>query len=111
MNKEKLKKKLEVIKAKYKGQGGGPESESYVHDAKCDRDDGCVYVSTDNKLAAKIAERCGDNIIDVVYNGYGMVEFKIDRKGFRGIEYAFKVSSGKKRPDPVWLRNKSKKKS
>ena len=111
MDKEKLKRRLENIKRQYKGQGGGPESESYVHDAKCDRDEGFVYVSTDNKLAAKIADRCSESIIDVIYNGHGMVEFKIDRKGFRGIEYAFKVTTGKKRADHVWLREGKGKKS
>ena len=110
MTYEEVQKKLERISRTHKGVGGGPDSESYLHDAKVDRDEGCVWISTDNNLAAKIIKRCGKDIVDVLERGEGFVEFKIRRESFRGIEYAFKTSNNgpRKKTNPTWLWKKKK---
>ena len=113
MDSEELKKKLDRISKTHKGLGGGPDSESYLHDAKVDKDEGCVWVSTDTTLAAKLIKRCGNDIVDVLERGEGFVEFKIRRSSFRGIEYAFKTSNNGKRKkvNPTWLWEKKDEKT
>ena len=103
MNEEQLKKKLDKIAVSHKGRGGGPDSESYLHDAKVDREDGFVWVSTDNNLAAKLVKRCKDDIVDILDRGDGFYEFKIRRKAFRGIEYSFRTGGNGKKKNPTWL--------
>ena len=105
MTPEQVKKKLDRISRTHKGLGGGPDSESYLHDAKVDRDEGFVWISSDNILATKIIKRCGNDIVEVLERGEGFVEFKIKRSSFRGIEYAFKTSNNgkKKKINPTWL--------
>tara|TARA_R110002020_G_scaffold66563_7_gene174967 strand:- start:1510 stop:1857 length:348 start_codon:yes stop_codon:yes gene_type:complete len=110
MKQKQLEKKLKKISESHKGLGGGPDSESYLHDAKVDREDGCVWVCTDNNLAAKLVKRCGKDIVDILDRGEGFLEFKIRRSSFRGIEYAFKTNSeGKKKVNPTWLWDKKEK--
>ena len=112
MTQEEVKKKLERIGRSHKGLGGGPDSESYLHDAKVDKEEGFVWISTDNNLAAKIIKRCSKDIVEVLERGEGFVEFKIRRSSFRGIEYAFKTSNNekKKKVNPTWLWEKKKQK-
>jgi len=107
---DKLTKKLDKIAESHLGLSGGPESESYLHDAKTDKEEGVVWLTTDNSLAAKIVKRCRESIVDVEIQKYGMVAFKIERKAFRGIEYAFKTSTNSNRKPPTWLWDKKKKK-
>ena len=77
------------------------------------QEEGFVWISTDNNLAAKIIKRCSKDIVEVLERGEGFVEFKIRRSSFRGIEYAFKTSNNekKKKVNPTWLWEKKKQKS
>lgn len=81
---------LKDIQNRYRGKGGGPESESILNDSNGDKT--TVNVWTDNKDAAKIIERCGSAIISAIPQGGG-VSLTIKRTAFRGIPYAFKKLS------------------
>ena len=86
------KKKLEKYKKRYFKHSGPPESESYLHDSKFDKEEGQVCVSTDNSLVYRLLKRLApESVINIKDCGVGMVELTIKRKAFRGIEYAFKV--------------------
>jgi len=111
MTEEQINKKLEDISLSHKGTSGGPDSESYLHDAKVDREEGFVWVSTDNNLAAKIIKRCKADIVEILDRGEGFIEFKIRRKAFRGIEYAFNTGSKRAKRNPTWLWDKKEKTS
>ena len=83
------KLKQEIIK-KFKGKGGPPDCESSILDSKDEK--GHVDLFAMASLAAKIAERCWPSVISarITSTGDGVM-YKIDRKCFRGLEYAFKV--------------------
>tara|TARA_E500000178_G_C16528395_1_gene533311 strand:- start:4 stop:273 length:270 start_codon:yes stop_codon:yes gene_type:complete len=84
-----LDKKIQkqIIK-KFKGKGGDPYSESSMHDGKMDKDHVSLFAMA--SLAAKIAERCWPAVLEARVEDHA-VWYKIDRKYFRGLEYAFKV--------------------
>jgi hypothetical protein len=84
---------LKEIKKYFKGKGGGPEGESHIIDANADKKEGFVWVYSSKKEAAAIIDRCGDSIIECNFLDPRGVQFKIDRKAFRGIEYAFKLQT------------------
>ena len=81
---------LEELKLSFKGRGGDSESESIVVDSNLDKRDGYVSIYSSNKDVAKIIERCASSIIDSEILGTSGVQFKIDRKAFRGIHCAFR---------------------
>jgi len=81
---------LDEVKAHFKGKGGGPEGESHIIDANADKKEGFVWVYSTKADAAKIIDRCGDAIIDYSFLDARGVQFKIDRKAFRGIHCAFR---------------------
>jgi len=86
------KKKLEKYKKRYFKHSGPPESESYLHDSKFDKEEGHVHVSTDNSLVYRLLSRLSpESVVSIKDCGVGMIELTINRKAFRGIEYAFKV--------------------
>ena len=85
----KEKPTLDEIQAHFKGKGGGPEGETDIIDANADKKDGFVWVYSNKADAAKIIERCKENIIDYNFLGSG-VQLQIDRKAFRGIHCAFR---------------------
>ena len=86
-----LDKKLQqkIIK-KFKGKGGPPDCESSILDSKDVKEHVDLFAMA--SLAAKIAERCWPSVISarITSTGDGVM-YKIDRKYFRGLEYAFKV--------------------
>ena len=86
-----LDKKLqqEIIK-KFKGKGGPPDCECSILDSKDEKNHVDLFAMA--SLAAKIAERCWPSVISarITSTGDGVM-YKIDRKYFRGLEYAFKV--------------------
>ena len=86
-----LDKKLqqEIIK-KFKGKGGPPDCESSILDSKDEKNHVDLFAMA--SLAAKIAERCWPSVISarITSTGDGVM-YKIDRKYFRGLQYAFKV--------------------
>ena len=81
---------LNEIKKHFKGKGGGPEGESHVIDANADKKEGFVWVYSTKADAAKIIDRCEKAIIDYNFLDAHGVQFKIDRKAFRGIHCAFR---------------------
>ncbi len=91
-----LDKKLqqEIIK-KFKGKGGPPDCESSILDSKDVKEYVDLFAMA--SLAAKIAERCWPSVISarITSTGDGVM-YKIDRKYFRGLEYAFKVRKEEK---------------
>ena len=86
-----LDKKLQqkIIKT-FKGKGGPPDCESTVLDHKEEKETVDLFAMA--SLAAKIAERCWPAVKSarITCTGDGVM-YKIDRKYFRGLEYAFKV--------------------
>jgi len=89
-----LDKKLQQkIIETFKGKGGPPDCESSILDSKDLK--GHVDLFAMASLAAKIAERCWPSVISarITSTGDGVM-YKIDRKYFRGLEYAFKVRKG-----------------
>ncbi len=57
-----------------------------------DKEEGHVHVSTDNSLVYRLLSRLSpESVVSIKDRGQGMVELTINRKSFRGIEYAFKV--------------------
>ena len=83
------KLKQEIVK-KFKGKGGPPDCESSILDSKDVKEHVDLFAMA--SLAAKIAERCWPSVISarITSTGDGVM-YKIDRKYFRGLEYAFKV--------------------
>jgi len=91
-----LDKKLqqEIIN-KFKGKGGPPDCESSIIDSKDVKEFVDLFAMA--SLAAKIAERCWPGVKEarITCTGDGVM-YKIDRKYFRGLEYAFKVRKEEK---------------
>jgi len=81
-------KKINEIKLRWKGKGGGPEAETTISDSKMDKN--CVHVWSCTSDVAKIIDRCGSAILNIREDCDG-VHFEIDRSAFRGAPYAFKV--------------------
>ena len=82
---------LKETAARFKGKGGGPESENTIVDSKIDRkEDGTVSVWAMGGTVAKIINRCNTAIKYMRVEEEG-VSFYIDKSAFRGVTYAFKV--------------------
>ena len=82
---------LKETAARFKGKGGGPESENTIVDSKIDRkEDGTVSVWAMGGTVAKIINRCNRAIKYMRVEEEG-VSFYIDKSAFRGVTYAFKV--------------------
>jgi hypothetical protein len=79
----------EIIR-KFKGKGGGPESETILLDNKEEEKLGLVSVYAQGKNAAKIAARCWPAIVSARIDGEA-VFYDIKRSAFRGIHAAFKI--------------------
>ena len=89
------KKIYKEIIEKYKGKGGGPESESILIDNKEESKSGLIEVYATGKTAAKIAERCWPAITKVRFEGEACF-LTIKRTAFRGIHTSFKIIKEKK---------------
>jgi len=88
-------KKIKTIAKRFKGKGGGPESESAVTANKFDLQDGFVWFWSDNSDITNLISRSSAYIIEV-YDCQYTVGIKMDRKGFRSCCHAFKVSRKRK---------------
>ena len=83
------KLKQEIIKT-FKGKGGPPDCESSIIESKDVKE--YVEIFAMASLAAKIAERCWPAVVSArITSTNDGVMYRIDRKYFRGLEYAFKV--------------------
>ena len=88
------KLKQEIVK-KFKGKGGPPDCESSIIESKDVKE--YVEIFAMASLAAKIAERCWPSVISArITSTNDGVMYRIDRKYFRGLEYAFKVRKEEK---------------
>ena len=82
---------LKETAARFKGKGGGPESENTIVDSKIDRkEEGTVSVWAMGGTVTKIINRCNTAIKYMRVEEEG-VSFYIDKSAFRGVTYAFKV--------------------
>ena len=81
---------LSELKTMFKGKGGGPEGESHVVDCNADKEEGYVSFYSTKADVAKVIDRCEGSIIDYELLGDSGVQFKIDRKAFRGLHCAFR---------------------
>ena len=82
---------LKETAARFKGKGGGPESENTIVDSKIDRkEEGTVSVWAMGGTVTKIINRCNTAIKYMRVEDEG-VSFYIDKSAFRGVTYAFKV--------------------
>ena len=84
-------KNIKKIAKRFKGKGGGPESESAVTANKQDIQDGFVWFWSDNSDITNLIARSTRYILEVIDHGHA-VGMKIDKKGFRSCCHAFKVS-------------------
>ena len=83
-------KNLKKVSKKFKGKGGGPDSESAVNAHKSDIKDGYVTFWSDNSDITNLLTRSRKYVL--VVEDYGeTVCIKIDKKGFRSCVHAFKV--------------------
>ena len=80
---------LQDLAVKYKGLGGGPDSESSVHASKQDIKEGFAWFWSDNSDVSNLIQRSKDYILEVRDFG-GNVSMKLDRNGYRGPIYAFR---------------------
>ena len=80
---------VDEISKHFKGKGGGPEGESHIIDANADKKEGYVWFYSNKSDAAKVIERCKENIVECRFLDSG-VQLKIARKAFRGMHCAFR---------------------
>ena len=92
-NEKDFLKNIRTVAKRFKGKGGGPESESAVSSNKGDLKDGFVWFWSDNSDVTNLIRRSTDYILEVTEYEEN-VSIKMDRKGFRSCCHAFKVSRG-----------------
>ena len=80
---------LQDIAHRYKGLGGGPNSESSVHASKQDIKEGFAWFWSDNSDVSNLIQRSKDYILEVRDHG-GNISFKLDKAAYRGPIYAFR---------------------
>ena len=83
--------KLQEIRNRFSGRGGGPDSESAINAHKQDIKEGFVYFWSDNSDIATLIKRSAAYILEVM-DCDETVRFKVDRQGFRSCCHAFKLS-------------------
>jgi len=85
-----FRKNILSVSKRFKGKGGGPESESGVDAHKEDIKDGFVWFSSDNSDVTNLIHRSYRYILELKDFGDAVV-VKMDSKGFRSCCHAFKV--------------------
>ena len=85
-------KDIKKIARRFKGKGGGPDSETAVNAHKQDIQDGWVWFWSDNSDITNLISRSTGYILEVKDHGE-TVGMKMDKKGFRSCCHAFKVSN------------------
>lgn len=89
---ENFLKNIKKIARRFKGKGGGPDSETAVNAHKQDIQDGWVWFWSDNSDITNLISRSTGYILEVKDHGE-TVGMKMDKKGFRSCCHAFKVSN------------------
>lgn len=90
---ENFLKNIRAIARRFKGKGGGPDSESGINAHKQDINDGYVWFSSDNSDITNLITRSAGYILELRDCGDSVI-VKMDKKGFRSCCHAFKVSKG-----------------
>ena len=80
---------LQDLAYRYKGLGGGPDSESSVHASKQDIKEGFAWFWSDNSDVSNLIQRSKDYILEVRDFGSN-VSMKVDKRAYRGSIYAFR---------------------
>tara|TARA_R100000995_G_C3483802_1_gene125767 strand:- start:1313 stop:1639 length:327 start_codon:yes stop_codon:yes gene_type:complete len=80
---------LRELASRYKGLGGGPNSESSAYASKQDIREGFAWFWSDNSDVSNLIQRSKDYILEVRDFGDN-VSMKIDKRGYRGPIYAFR---------------------
>ena len=80
---------LQDLAARYKGLGGGPDSESSVHASKQDIREGYAWFWSDNSDVSNLIQRSRDYILEIRDHGDN-ISFKLDKDGYSGPIYAFR---------------------
>ena len=80
---------LQDLANRYKGLGGGPDSESSVHASKQDIKEGYAWFWSDNSDVSNLIQRSKEYILEVRDFG-GNVSMKVDKRAYRGTIYAFR---------------------
>ena len=80
---------LQELASRYKGLGGGPNSESSAYASKQDIREGFAWFWSDNSDVSNLIQRSKDFILEVRDFGDN-VSMKIDKRGYRGPIYAFR---------------------
>ena len=83
--------KITEVAKRFKGKGGGPDSETAINAYKQDLGDGYVSFYSDNSDITNLLSRSKDYVLEVIDYGEN-VSIKIDKKGFRSCYHAFKLS-------------------
>jgi len=84
-----FKEALQDLASRYKGLGGGPNSESSAYASKQDIREGFAWFWSDNSDVSNLIQRSKDYILEVRDFGDN-VSMKIDKRGYRGPIYAFR---------------------
>ena len=80
---------LQDLAARYKGLGGGPDSESSVHASKQDIREGFAWFWSDNSDVSNLIQRSREYILEIRDHGDN-ISLKLDKSGYRGPIYAFR---------------------
>lgn len=85
-----FKKNVLAVSKRFKGKGGGPESESGIDASKEDIKEGFVWFCSDNSDITNLISRSFKYILEL-HDNKETVLMKMDAKGFRSCVHAFKV--------------------
>ena len=85
-----FRKNILAVSKRFKGKGGGPESESGIDAHKEDIKDGYVWFCSDNSDITNLISRSYKYILEL-HDCAESVIIKMDAKGFRSCYHAFKV--------------------
>jgi hypothetical protein len=84
-------KRVNEVAKRFKGKGGGPESETAINAFKQDMGDGYVSFYSDNSDITNLLTRSKGYVLEITDFGENVL-IKLDRKGFRSCFHAFKIS-------------------
>ena len=75
-------KRIKELSKRFKGKGGGPDSETAVNAFKQDIGDGYVTFYSDNSDITNLLTRSKGYVLEIADFGENVI-IKLDRKGFR----------------------------
>ena len=90
-NDKDFSKRVNEVAKRFKGKGGGPDSETAINAFKQDLGDGYVTFYSDNSDITNLLTRSKGFVLEITDFGENVI-IKLDRKGFRSCFHAFKIS-------------------